>query len=65
MAGDVVALDRDVGHLAATHVGHEVGKRQRRLRAAGRGCLEQVEERDEKQAYDDPEGEILAEIIPR
>src|SRR5260370_32539587 len=63
MTGDAVALDRDVGDLAAIDVGHKVGKRQRRLRPAGRGSLEQIEERDEKQAYDDPEGEVLAEII--
>ena len=63
MAGDVVALDRDVGDLAAIDVGDEIRKRERRLRAAGRGGLKQIEKRDEKQPDDDPEGEILAEIV--
>ena len=63
MAADVVALDRDVGHLAAIDVVEKIRKGEGGLRSsAGRG-LEQVEERDEKQPDDDPEGEILAEIV--
>jgi hypothetical protein len=65
MAGDRVALDRDVGDLAAIDVGHEIGKCQSRLRAAGRGGLKEIEQRDKQQADDDPQGQIFAEIIHR
>ena len=63
MPGNVVALDRDIRDLPAIDLGNEIRKRERRLRAAGRGCLKQIEKGDEKQPYDDPEGEILAEIV--
>ena len=63
MAADVVALDRDVGDLAAIDVVQKIRKGQGGLRSAAGGGLEQIEERDEKQPDDDPEGEILAEII--
>jgi len=63
MPGNVTALDRDIRNLPAIDLGNEIRKRERRLRAAGRGCLEQIEQGDEKQPYDDPKGEILAEIV--
>ena len=63
MAADVVALDRDIGHLPAIDVGKKVRKGEGGLRSAGGGGLKQIEKRDEKQPDDDPEGEILAEII--
>src|SRR5208283_3814435 len=63
MAADVVALDRNIGDLAAIYVVQEVRKGEGRLRSpTGRG-LEQVEKCDEKQPDHDPQGEILAEIV--
>ncbi len=63
MTTDVVALDRDIGDLAAIDVVQEVRKGEGGLRsAAGRG-LEEIEECDEKQPDHDPQGEILAEIV--
>ena len=63
MTADVVALNRDIGNLAAIDVVKKIGKRKRRLRSPAGGCLEQVEEGDEKQSDYNPQGEILAEIV--
>src|SRR5271165_6783819 len=63
MAADVVALDCDIGDLAAIDVVQKVREGESGLRSAAGGGLEKVEQCDEKQPDDDPEGEILAEII--
>jgi hypothetical protein len=63
MAVDVVALDHHVGDLAAIDLGKEFGEREGSLRTAAGRALEQVEESNQQQTYDDPEGEILAEVV--
>jgi hypothetical protein len=63
VAADVVALDCNVGDLAAIDVVKEVRKSKSSLGSStGRG-LEQIKKRDEKQPDHDPQGEILAEIV--
>jgi hypothetical protein len=49
--------------LAAIDIVKKVRKSEGRLRSAAGRSLEQIEECDEKQPDNDPEGEILAEII--
>src|ERR1700691_4168750 len=57
------ALDGDFADLALADVGDEFGIGQAVLRGARGRALEQVEQSDQQQADDDPEGEVLAEII--
>ena len=63
MAIDVIALDRDIGNLAAIDLIEKIRKRESRLRSPAGRSLEQIEKRDEKQPDYDPQGEVLAEII--
>ena len=63
MTADRVALNGDVAHPPVVDLGDEVGERQIGLRPAPRGVLEQVEERDQQQADDDPERQVLGKVV--
>ncbi len=63
VAGDLVALDGHVAHLALVDLGEELGKREVGLRAALRRSLEQVEQGDQQEPDDHPQREIATEIV--
>ena len=61
--GDRIPLNRDVADASVLHLGEEVGEREVRLRPPSRGVLEQIEQRDQQQADDDPERQVLREVV--
>lgn len=63
MTIDRLALDRDVVNPARVDFGQKIGIGQIGLGAPAGRVLEQVEERDEQQANDDPERQVLREIV--
>ena len=62
MAGQRLALNGDIRHLAGFHIAHELGECQFMARAARRAALKQLEKRHQQQTDDDPKRYILAEI---
>src|SRR5207248_5579145 len=63
MALDRVALDGHVGDLAALDLAEEIGEGKLRVRTATRRALEEVEQEHQQNADDDPQGQVLAEIV--
>src|SRR3546814_20099142 len=63
MTGDPIPLDLHVGNPACVDMAEEVGVSDVRLRALSGGSLEQIEQRDQQEADDDPERQVLAEIV--
>ena len=58
-------LDQHVADPTRLYLRQEIGESETGLRPARRRSLKQVEESDQQQADDHPEGEILAEIVHR
>ena len=63
--GDLLALYRDFADLAVVDLREKVGERDADLTVAARRLLEQVEQRDQQKADDDPEREVSTEITHR
>src|SRR3546814_20536680 len=64
MTGDPIPLNLHVGNPACVDMAEEVGVADIRLRTLSGGPLEQIEQRDQQEADDDPERQVLAEIVP-
>ncbi len=60
---DRVALDGDVADPAIVDLGQEVGERETGLWTAPGRVLEQIEQRDQQQADDDPERQVLRKVV--